>query len=149
MESDGRKHPIHLPAKDWFNTSTIIFLAVCTNAHKPILANDSGHQLLHEVWQAQPSWLVGRYRMLPDHIHLFCAPADMIPQPLTKWVNFWKSRAARKWRTVKRRPSGSGISGIRNCGEAKITRRNGSMCLKIQLGPALLNNLKIGHIKAK
>ena len=97
MESDGRKHPIHLPAKDWYNTSTIIFLTVCAKARKPILANGSGHQLLREVWQAQPSWLVGRYVIMPDHIHLFCAPADLILQPLTKWVNFWKSHAARRW----------------------------------------------------
>jgi len=34
---------------------------------------------------------------MPDHINLFCAPADLIPQPLTKWVNFWKSHAARSW----------------------------------------------------
>src|SRR6266550_3187379 len=52
-------------------------------------------------------------------------------------------------RDLKRRPSGSGISGIRKCGEAKITRRNGSMFSKTQLEPALLNNLKIGHITAK
>ena len=52
-------------------------------------------------------------------------------------------------RDLKRRPSGSGISGIRKCGEAKITKRNGSMFSEIQLEPAWLNNLKIGHFKAR
>src|SRR5205814_10173061 len=44
MESDGRKHPVHLPTRDWFNTFTIIFVTVCTKARKPILATDSAHQ---------------------------------------------------------------------------------------------------------
>jgi len=28
---------------------------------------------------------------MPDHIHLFCAPADLVPLPLEPWVRFWKS----------------------------------------------------------
>jgi len=96
-ESDGRKHPVHLPARDWFNTSTIIFVTVCTKARKPILATDSAHQSLRNAWQTQPSWLTGRYVIMPDHVHLFCAPSDLTPQPLMKWISFWKSRVATRW----------------------------------------------------
>ena len=104
MESDGRKHPIHLPTLDRFNTATIIFLTVCTKDRKPILANDSGHQLLRAAWQTKPSWLVGRYIILPDHVHLFCAPARNPPTPLTSWVKFWKSHVARHWLRMEDAP---------------------------------------------
>ncbi len=99
MESDGRKHPVHRPVREQFNTPIIIFLTVCRKARKPILVNASAHQLLREVWQTQPSWLVGRYVIMPDHIHLFCAPADLIPQPLTE----------EKWEYVLENPIRAGL----------------------------------------
>jgi REP element-mobilizing transposase RayT len=34
---------------------------------------------------------------MPDHIHLFCAPAELHPLPLADWVEFWKSQVARTW----------------------------------------------------
>ena len=78
MESDGRKHPVHALVHERHNTPVIVFLTVCTKNRKAILANDSAHQLLRAAWQTQPSWLVGRYVILPDHLHLFCAPAELI-----------------------------------------------------------------------
>jgi putative transposase len=97
MESDGRKHPAHWPATERFNTPIIVFLTVCTKDRKKILANDAAHHVLREAWQKNPSWLVGRYIIMPDHVHLFCAPAEFPPMPLTPWVKFWKSHAARHW----------------------------------------------------
>src|SRR6266550_5761086 len=35
--------------------------------------------------------------IMPDHIHLFCAPAESETQPLLQWVKYWKSSAARNW----------------------------------------------------
>ena len=29
---------------------------------------------------------------MPDHIHLFCAPGTLPPEPLRSWVSFWKRR---------------------------------------------------------
>jgi putative transposase len=48
-------------------------------------------------WKAATSWLVGRYVIMPDHIHLFCAPAETEARPLMQWVSYWKSLAAQKW----------------------------------------------------
>src|SRR5256885_6005252 len=28
------------------------------------------------AWKTADHWLVGRYVIMPDHIHLFCAPVD-------------------------------------------------------------------------
>jgi REP element-mobilizing transposase RayT len=101
MEGDGRKHPVHAPVYERHNTPVIVFLTVCTKNRKSLLANDSVHQLLRAAWQIQPSWLVGRFVIMPDHVHLFCAPAELIGttrrSSLQEWVSFWKSFSARHW----------------------------------------------------
>jgi REP element-mobilizing transposase RayT len=35
-------------------------------------------------------WLVGRYVIMPDHIHLFCAPGKYPPSSLRVWLKYWK-----------------------------------------------------------
>jgi putative transposase len=97
MESDGRKHPAHWPAVERFNTPVIIFLTVCTKSRKSILASDAAHQALLAAWREAPLWLVGRYIVMPDHVHLFCAPAELSSLPLERWAKFWKSRVALAW----------------------------------------------------
>jgi REP element-mobilizing transposase RayT len=97
MEEIGRKHPPHFPVTERHNTAIIVFVTVCTKDRKPILAKDDVHDVLVKAWQTTPSWLVGRYVIMPNHIHLFCAPAEFPPPSLAKWMNFWKSVAARNW----------------------------------------------------
>ena len=75
----------------------IICLTVCTDKRKPILARDNVHQLLLASWQAADAWTVGRYVVMPNHIHLFCAPGSLEPVPLETWVQFWKSHSSRVW----------------------------------------------------
>jgi putative transposase len=37
------------------------------------------------------TWLVGRYVILPDHVHLFCAPNGIDAPSLERWMRYWKS----------------------------------------------------------
>jgi putative transposase len=93
----NRKSPAHLPARDIFNAPVIVFLTVCTKGGKPILADNETHVLLLEAWRAAGAWLVGRYVIMPDHLHLFCAPIEHNSLPITNWITFWKSYATRRW----------------------------------------------------
>jgi putative transposase len=34
---------------------------------------------------------------MPDHVHLFCAPAVADALELGRWVQYWKSLASRSW----------------------------------------------------
>ncbi|PYL84056.1 MAG: hypothetical protein DMF17_11920 [Verrucomicrobia bacterium] len=97
MNEIGRKHPPHFPPIERHNTAIIIFVTVCTKNRKRILADNAAHEVLRLAWQTKPSWLIGRYVVMPDHVHLFCAPAEFPSRPLLKWVSFWKSAAARNW----------------------------------------------------
>src|SRR5207244_1582695 len=125
MEEIGRKHPIHLDVHDRRDTLLIVYLTVCTKERKPILANPETHELLRAAWREARLWLVGRYVVMPDHIHLFCAPAThlggtssvssqnsgetdlgrhggRLSSSLEKWTPFWKSQSARHWPNPKR-----------------------------------------------
>lgn len=98
-----RKHPIHLPAFATGNRAVIIFLTVCAQKRRPLLATREMHASIVRAWTQANHWLVGRYVILPDHIHLSCAPAVYPPEPLTTWVKYWKG-------TVTKTTGGGGHS---------------------------------------
>jgi putative transposase len=35
-------------------------------------------------------WRIGRYVLLQDHLHVFCAPSCFPPESLRLWVRYWK-----------------------------------------------------------
>lgn len=73
----------------------IVFLTVCAAKRKRILARREAHNLLLSTWSAAPAWIVGRYVVLPDHIHLFCAPREDVS--LVAWVQYWKALISIRW----------------------------------------------------
>ena len=90
------KHPIHLPPREAHNRPIIISVTVVTKARQPILANPHAHELLREVWTEATHWSVGRYVIMPDHVHFFCAPAEP-DGTLERWMTYWKSRLSKRW----------------------------------------------------
>ena len=99
-----RKSPAHHPTLDVSKRSNIVFLTVCSSKRKQIFDNENAHLLIQQSWAIESSWKVGRYVLLPDHIHLFCAPSILIAEPLTAWVKFWKSYVSRRWPVIGQHP---------------------------------------------
>jgi len=89
-----RSHPIHGVHRT-LNLPTIVFLTVCTKDRRPYLAVRDVHELLLDVWRKADAWWVGRYVIMPDHIHLFAGPAGR-ELPFDHWVRFWKSQFSRR-----------------------------------------------------
>jgi REP element-mobilizing transposase RayT len=79
------------------NLSPLIFLTVCMKDRKKILANHAAHQLLLNAWARADQWRVGRYVLMPDHLHLFCSPARHPAMPLRAWMQYWKTLVSRSW----------------------------------------------------
>ena len=97
MDEPGRKHPTHHPFVERHNEPIIIFLTVCSKDRKRIFAAQDVRVVLENAWSEAKTWLVGQYVLMPDHIHLFCAPAMIPPEPLEQWVRLWKTLASRTW----------------------------------------------------
>ena len=90
-----RRHPIHLSPSERQNRSIIIFVTVCSAKRQKILATHEAHNAILDSWKKATRWLVGRYVILPDHIHFFCAPNDIHPSSLGRWISYWKFLATR------------------------------------------------------
>src|SRR5579871_3999412 len=84
----GRHNPaqgVHiLPGR-----SAIVLLTVTTEGRMPWLAAKLAHELLHKTWEEARAWLVGEYVLMPDHLHMFCAPHDLSVS-IEVWIKYWK-----------------------------------------------------------
>jgi len=99
-----RQHPAHPPPVERGNDPIIVYLTACTPGRKRVLAAAETVELLVSSWQSATSWLVGRYVVMPDHVHLFCAPAESPFRALDQWVRYWKTLASRRWPRMEEQP---------------------------------------------
>ena len=90
----GRRTPekgvhVSLSGPNW------VFLTVCTEKRGQWLAQASVQRVLHDIWQnTATSWFVSDYLLMPDQLHLFCAPHDL-KFTIERWIGFWKDRFAK------------------------------------------------------
>ena len=91
-----RKRPARCAPVDSGNRSVILFVTVCTKDRRPLLANLPAYSLIVWSWLNAAAWMVGRFVIMPDHIHLFCSPVDS-SYSIRSWVTFWKSVISRRW----------------------------------------------------
>ena len=76
----------------------IYFVTTCTCNRKPLLARGEAAKVLIDEWRAayrRHGWAVGRYVIMPDHVHFFCRP-ERDGKSLSEFVGFWKSYTSRK-----------------------------------------------------
>ncbi len=92
-----RKTPAHQPIVGHSDRAAIVFVTVCAEKRKPIFAHPDVHELLVDSWSRADGWAVGRYVIMPDHVHLFCAPGRCDAPGLNRWIQYWKTICSRKW----------------------------------------------------
>ncbi|MEY2541670.1 MAG: hypothetical protein QOI22_1272 [Verrucomicrobiota bacterium] len=92
-EHIGREHP----AEGVFifrGQPTIVFLTVCARKRERKLASAPVHKALVKAWITSDAWSVGYYLIMPDHVHLFCAPNNE-SYSIEQWITFWKRQFRR------------------------------------------------------
>ena len=89
---------LHLRRLDrvWLDPA-IFFVTACTRNRKAVLASEQVAEILIDEWQnaRRHGWHVGRYAIMPDHVHLFCAP-DPNAASLSDFVGAWKRWSSRR-----------------------------------------------------
>ena len=80
-----------------FHAPTLLFVTVCTKGRKPLLANAMAQDLILAAWKDASWWRVGRYMIMPDHLHFFCTTGETTTGPLEDWVAHWKRKVSKKW----------------------------------------------------
>ncbi len=87
-----------LPHLSSFARRPLVFLTTVTRSRRPILARREAFEILTDIWRRSATadgWFVGRFVLMPDHVHLF-ATAGLEAKPLATWVQTWKSIASRR-----------------------------------------------------
>ena len=99
--TDNTKHR-HLPHLLSFRDSPITFFTVTTKNRAAILAQPSVHEILKDIWNGTgelSGWYIGRYVIMPDHVHFFARPA-MNASKMSDWIKMWKSVSSRRIATA-------------------------------------------------
>ena len=104
VREPGRVALPHLAPLELPNQIILEYVTVCTDHRRPVLARPDIVALLLDTWKKANHWLVGRYAIMPDHLHLFCAPANQPITPLKQWVRFWRAETTRHWPRPAEKP---------------------------------------------
>jgi putative transposase len=90
--------PMHLPHLAPFARTPIYFFTACTAQRRPILANAAAFECLTRIWLKSAEldgWFVGKFVIMPDHLHLFATPA-VNAKTRADWLKTWKSLSSRR-----------------------------------------------------
>ena len=82
----------------------VFFLTACVHGRKPVLAAPAAARVLVEAWaraEPQHGWLVGRYVIMPDHVHFFGSPINADAKSLSHFMRAWKWSTARRLRRAR------------------------------------------------
>jgi len=91
-----RKRPAHVPPVERHHAPVILFVTLTVQPRGDHLASDMFHTVFLEACSDADAWLVGRYVIMPDHIHLFCAPARLPPVDIRRWTQYLKERITKR-----------------------------------------------------
>ena len=97
MPSRKPRYPRVPPRLDWiFPDGPVFFVTFCTHQRRRLLANRDVHSVFRDFAISayrDHSIAVGRYVIMPDHIHLFvCGSDDFI---LGRWIGALKQAIAK------------------------------------------------------
>jgi REP-associated tyrosine transposase len=82
----------------------IYFITTCAFKRRAILASKEVAAILIDEWQSaydRHGWAVGRYVIMPEHVHFFCSPeldAKTLPVFMQAWKQWTSKRITREIR---------------------------------------------------
>ncbi len=75
----------------------VYFVTTCTLGRRRVLATPTAAGIIRQIFRESLSawgWRIGRYVVVPDHVHFFCSPDDPALGDLSTLVRRFKSLAA-------------------------------------------------------
>lgn len=78
----------------------IFFITTCVDGRRPLLARPDVFAIIQDEFRAAPQrhgWHVGRFVVMPDHIHFFCACGDgAAATSLSRFAGAFKEWSAKR-----------------------------------------------------
>lgn len=75
------------------------FITTCVAGRRKVLSCEDIHTVFREEWQGlleRHGWAVGRYVIMPDHVHFFLKPSPESTRSLSMTIGRWKEWTARR-----------------------------------------------------
>lgn len=84
-----------------FTDHPVYYITVCTEPRRSILANTEIHDSFKKFAERATEYkvLVGRYVIMPDHVHFFAAFSPNSPS-LSMWMKSWKNALSKTLRQM-------------------------------------------------
>lgn len=89
---------MRLPHITPFSRAPIYFLTACVAGRRPLLNNQVALKCFVDVWEKcadLDGWFIGRFVLMPDHVHLFALPSPTAKNR-SSWLKVWKPVSARR-----------------------------------------------------
>lgn len=88
-ELQQHRHPAPMPPVE---PSVILFVTIGTLPRVSAFANRAFQYAFVLACGDADAWFVGRYMIMPDHVHLFCTPASRPSVDIQRWSGYLKRR---------------------------------------------------------
>lgn len=76
---------------------TILVCTVCTKDRREFPCRAALAETLITTWHEKArSWIVGRWLLMPDHVHFFCTPSVECRHSIERWAEFWKDQLSKQ-----------------------------------------------------
>lgn len=101
-KADSTRHTHLRRLERVWSQEPIYFLTTCTDNRAKILADEMVASILVDEWEASRTrhgWSIGRYVIMPDHVHFFCCPSQAAKQ-LCDFMRAWKQWTSKRIRAV-------------------------------------------------
>lgn len=76
----------------------IYFITICAKNRRAVFLREKIVAILIDEWRRahkQHGWAIGRYVIMPDHVHFFCRP-ELDAKSLSQFIALWKSYTSRR-----------------------------------------------------
>ncbi len=77
----------------------IYFITTAKFHRQPILSNAQNAQILVDEWthaSDRHGWVIGRYVIMPDHVHFFCATNNEYVKSISEFMQQWKQWTSKR-----------------------------------------------------
>ena len=78
----------------------VYFITICVENWRPILANEAAVSIIRDEFEAAPArygWRVGRFVVMPDHLHFFCVTDETrASASLSQFIGGFKQWTAKR-----------------------------------------------------
>ena len=143
------RHPAHPPPVRRHNEPVIVLVTVCVACRREILNQAPVRDALLSAWHDAGDWVVGTYVVMPDHVHVFCAPAGEASCSPRHWAGYWKRQAGEREQSLRRQfQADCWDVQMRRCAAKTTTSRSWITYVRTLFGRASLPAGRTGHTKA-